>query len=133
MFGCEQSPQSLEGVYGDVIDNLTSSAWIKNSIENLPDGSIYYSSEVWTFYKTGKGSHKVVFQNNDDLLNEDIFYFQWAFTTPNYSVICMDIQKSGLLYWQITKISSEQLDIIQALNDPVLYPAIDKRYVSFHH
>lgn len=133
MVGCEQSTQPLESVYNDVINNLTSSSWTNIQIEDSPDGSINTSSEIWTFYKTGKGSHKVIFQNNKDFFKEDIYYFQWAFTTQNYSVICMDIQKSGLLYWQIVKISSDYLEIIQAINDPVLYPEVEKRYVSYHH
>lgn len=133
MSGCESSTHSLEGAYSDVIDNLTASDWIHTEIENSPNGTISMSSEIWTFHKTGKGSHKVVFSDNKGLLKEDVYYFQWAFTTPNYSVICMDIQQSGLLYWQIITLSNENLEIVQAANDPVLYPEIDKRYVLFHH
>ena len=63
---------------------------------------------------------------------ERTYYFQWAFTTQNFSVICMDIQESGICYWLIEKLTSTQLDVIQALEDPVLHPEVEKDYLSFH-
>ncbi len=132
MAGCEQSSKPLEGVQNEIVNNLTSSSWIHTVVEELPDGSTSESSETWIFQKTGKGSHKIRFQSKDGQVDERTYYFQWAFTTQNFSVICMDIQESGICYWLIEKLTSTQLDVIQALEDPVLHPEVEKDYLSFH-
>ena len=126
MAGCEQSPKPLEGVQNEIVNNLTSSSWIHTVVEELPDGSTSESSETWIFQKTGK------VQTKGGQVDERTYYFQWAFTTQNFSVICMDIQESGICYWLIEKLTSTQLDVIQALEDPVLHPEVEKDYLSFH-
>lgn len=105
MVSCEQSSKPLEGSQNEIVTNLTSSAWEHTVVDELPDGSAYESSETWIFHKTGKGSHKIRFKSQDGQIDERTYYFQWAFTTQNFSVICMDIQESGICYWQIVDLT----------------------------
>ena len=105
MAGCEQSSKPLEGVQNEIVNNLTSSSWL-HTMSRFP--------------------------SKDGQVDERTYYFQWAFTTQNFSVICMDIQESGICYWLIEKLTSTQLDVIQALEDPVLHPEVEKDYLSFH-
>lgn len=129
---CEQSSQPLEGVQEEIVNNLTSCSWIKTNIKTLPDGTIFEGKDIWTFNKTGKGSHKSILRYNDGEPTEEIYYFQWSFTTSNFAVICMDIQKFGICYWQIEQLTYTQLKVIEALEDPVLYPGTTKTDRSFN-
>lgn len=132
MVSCEQSSKPLEGVQNDIVTNLTSSSWVRTIIEDMPDASTYESFETWIFHRSGKGSHKVSFKYENEKTDERIYYFQWAFTTQNFAVICMDIQESGICYWQINNITPTQLDVISAPDDPVLHPETEKKYLYFH-
>lgn len=132
MVCCEQSSEPLEGVQNEIVVNLTSSIWTYSKIEELPNSITYKSSETWIFHKTGTGSHKVRFQYGEERPDERIYYFQWAFTTKNFSVLYMDIQESGICYWQIEKLTPNQLDVISAAEDPVLHPETEKKFLSFY-
>lgn len=132
MASCDQTSKPLEGVQNEIVTNLTSYSWVRTVIEDIPNASAYESSETWIFHKSGKGSHKISFKSENEQLDERVYYFQWAFTTQNFAVICMDIQESGICYWQINNITPTQLDVVSAPDDPVLHPETEKTYLSFH-
>lgn len=132
LVSCEQSSQPLDGVQEEIVNNLTSCSWIKTNIKTLQDGTIFEGEDIWTFNKTGKGSHKSILKYKDREPIEEIYYFQWSFTTSNFTVLCMDIQKFGICYWQIEQLTTTQLRVIEALEDPVLHPGTTKTTISFN-
>lgn len=132
MVSCERFTSPLEGVQNETIINLTSYVWINEVKEYLPDSTIYESYETWSFNRTGQGTHKVKFLNVNGQIDERIYYFQWGFTTQNFTVIYMDIQFSGVTFWQINKITPFVLEVIASSVDPVMYPDCEKKYLSFY-
>lgn len=110
---------------------LTDSEWLM-SYYNPGYGNEYEfddETRIYRFEKTGKG-WVASGSFSDASKKEDISYFQWTFTTDNFSVLFI----TGHVvegYWLIEKLTSNELLVLEAPQDPVIYPNQDKRFYRF--
>lgn len=113
------------------VSQLTDVEWLM-SYYNPGYGNEYEFDDetlIYRFEKTGKG-WVASGSFSDASKKEDISYFQWTFTTENFSVIYM----AGHVvegYWLIEKLNSNELWVQEAPQDPVIYPNQDKRFYRF--
>ncbi len=128
---CEGRTGYLEEGQLSTVSLLTDSEWLM-SYYNPGFGNEYEyddDTRIYRFEKTGKGwVASGSFSNVSQ--KEEISYFQWTFTTENFSVIYM----AGHVvegYWLIEKLTSNELWVQEAPQDPVIYPNQDKRYYRF--
>ena len=49
-------------------------------------------------------------------VEENILYFHWSFTTPNFKYIYLDLE----CYWEISKLTATQLCIYETWDDPLV-------------
>ena len=62
-------------------------------------------------------------QSQKQVLAENMGYFRWSFTIPNFKIIYMD---SGL-YWEIKQLTTDKLHIYETYDDPITVPGQDYR------
>ena len=67
--------------------------------------------ELWVFKSDATGSRKFVWNYDDGEVSENMGYFRWSFTIPNFKIIYMD---SGL-YWEIKQLTTDKLHIYMKL------------------
>ncbi len=110
---------------------LTDAEWLL-SYYNPGFGKEYeYNDDtlVYRFEKSGKG-WIASGSFTDTSKKDDVSYFQWTFTTENFTVLYM----AGLVvegYWLIEKLTPNELWVQEAPQDPVIYPNQDKRFYKF--
>ncbi|MBD5355542.1 MAG: hypothetical protein HDR88_00830 [Bacteroides sp.] len=113
------------------ISLLSDSEWLM-SYYNPGYGDEYEfddDTRIYKFEKTGKG-WIASGSFSDASQKEEVSYFQWTFTTENFSVIYL----AGHVvegYWLIEKLTPNELWVQEAAQDPVIYPNQDKRYYKF--
>ena len=128
---CEGRTGYLEEGQLSTVSLLTDSEWLM-SYYNPGFGNEYEyddDTRIYRFEKTGKG-WVASGSFSDVSQKEEVSYFQWTFTTENFSVIYM----AGHVvegYWLIEKLTSNELWVQEAPQDPVIYPNQDKRYYRF--
>ena len=128
---CEDRTGYLEEGQLSTVSLLTDSEWLM-SYYNPGFGNEYEyddDTRIYRFEKTGKG-WVASGSFSDVSQKEEVSYFQWTFTTENFSVIYM----AGHVvegYWLIEKLTSNELWVQEAPQDPVIYPNQDKRYYRF--
>ncbi|MCC8115339.1 MAG: hypothetical protein LIP03_15370 [Bacteroidales bacterium] len=127
---CDTRASYLEDDQIRILSLLTAHEWVDNQVGNLPNGTMYISTSTWKFNSNCKGSYVIQAQTNDDEPILAVIYFDWAFTTPNYAVICLYLQGSGEQYWLINELTSSVLDVTVTQHDPVYYP---NQYPKVHH
>ena len=66
--------------------------------------------------KNGSCKNITTYANGN--VEENVTYFHWAFSTPDFSVIYMDYE----LFWEIEELTSDKLRIYETYKDPVTVP-----------
>lgn len=98
-----------------IVTNLVSNSWERIYQDNL-NGQKYTTHESFVFKNDGSGHEKSVTTYDNGKTEENIAYFHWAFTTPNYAVIYIDSRG----YWEIKKLTSKQLHVYETYKDPTV-------------
>ncbi len=119
LVGCAERNGYYEPGEQTIIDNLTKNkSWEREYHAKLDNGEEFDVQEIWTFKEDGSGSCKNRTMYEDGRSEENITYFHWAFSTPNFSVIYMDYE----LFWEIKELTSDKLHVYETYNDPVTVP-----------
>lgn len=112
-YGCVEK----EGYYGEngntIIVNLTNKEW---SRKYRPDESGHYVEVKYIFKDNGSGIWKERVTDRNGKVEENILYFHWSFTTPNFKYIYLDLE----CYWEISKLTATQLCIYETWDDPLV-------------
>ncbi|MDE7442583.1 MAG: hypothetical protein K2M65_00285, partial [Muribaculaceae bacterium] len=61
----------------------------------------------------------------------NVEYFQWTFTTDNMAVIYIAIPAHGDTFWLIDRLTTTELYVNQASQDPVLFPGTHQNYEKY--
>ena len=115
----------------EIINTLTAREWklIYQHVPNFEPESFDKGGSIYKFDSDGKGSTKFLTDTGE--LDEEfpVSYFQWTFTTDNFSVIYL----GGKLekFWLIDKLTRDELWVYTAGQDPVLHPNTLKTYCKF--
>lgn len=126
---CEERTGYYDTNQKEIINLLTGVEW-KQIYEYRPDFEpTEYKGEGWVykFNANGTGSYKWV-KWNEGATNGEPIYFRWTFTTDNFSVIYIDKSER---FWLIDKLTTSELSVTSAMQDPVLYPNTDKTVCKF--
>lgn len=125
---CDGRSGYLDDGQLSTVSQLTDVEWLM-SYYNPGYGDEYEFNDdtrIYRFEKTGKG-WVASGSFSDVSKKEEVSYFQWTFTTENFSVIYM-AGHAVEGYWLIEKLTSNELWVQAAPQDPVIYPNQDKRY-----
>ncbi|MCM1356671.1 MAG: hypothetical protein NC212_09745 [Staphylococcus sp.] len=119
---CEGRTGYLDNDQENTIDKLTDVEWILVYADyGLGNEYVYEDkTSIYRFDRTGKGWFGLG-SVTDPTFKENIRYFQWTFTTSNFTVI----QTAGNAsdgFWLIKKLTSEELWVQWTTHDPVYYP-----------
>lgn len=102
-----------------IIDNLTKNkSWEREYQPTLNNVEKHNIHEIWIFKDNGSGSYKVITTFENGKTKENITYFKWGFTIPNFSVIYMDYG----LFWEIKELTPIKLRIYETYKDPITVP-----------
>ncbi len=129
LISCEDRSGYYDTDQKEFIELLTGVEW-RQTYEHRPDfDPIEYDGEGWIykFNANGTGSYKWVKWNDGTIIGEPV-YFRWTFTTDNFSVIYIDKSER---FWLIDRLSSSELSVTSAMQDPVFYPNTDKDFCKF--
>lgn len=127
---CEERSGYLEDDQQTTVDLLTDVEWLMTWADYgaLGESSFETDTDIYRFERTGKGW----FAKGswiDPEKKDGTGYFQWSFTTANFSVIRMTGYIEG--YWLIEKLTPDELWVTSAQQDPVIYPSQDNRRYKF--
>lgn len=113
-----------------IIENLTfNKRWERSYHAKLDNGKEFDVHEFWIFNDNASGSYKTITTYDNGEKEEIVTYFRWTFTTPNFSVIYMDYG----LYWEIKKLTKEDLFVYETHRDPITVPSQQYRdYREYH-
>lgn len=116
---CVEKTGYYEAGQKEIIDNLTNNkSWERNYHAKLDNGDEMDVHESWTFKDNASGSYKSITTYEDGRVHNNQTYFNWSFTTPDFSVIYMDYG----LYWEIKKLTIKEMHIYETYDDPVTIP-----------
>ena len=132
---CEGRTGYLDDGQLSTVSFLTESEWLMSYADYSHREEYFYDEDthIYRFEKTGKGW----FANgsfSDISKKENMTNFHWTFTTENFAVIYITVSTGEGYwdtYWLIEKLTSNELWIQKAPQDPVLYPNQEKRYYKF--
>lgn len=129
--GCVEKSGYYDDGQQEIIDNLTKNeGWERSYHMTSYDGRECDVYELWVFKSDATGSRKFVWNYDDGEVSENMGYFRWSFTIPNFKIIYMD---SGL-YWEIKQLTTDKLHIYETYDDPITVPGQDYReYRSINH
>lgn len=126
---CEGRTGYLDEGQENTLSLLTEKEWLMVYSETSLGYTQTYNSEtsVYFFSLEGNGwtAHTCL---NDETEKKELRYFQWTFTTENFTVI----QLAGNAedgYWLIKKLTPTELWVQTSVKDPVLYP---NQYSTFY-
>ena len=113
------------------VSMLTDVEWLMTYYDSGYGHEYEYDDDtrIYRFERTGKG-WMASGSFSDPTKKEGVTYFQWTFTTENFAVIYM----SGHIvegFWLIKKLTSDELWVEEAMQDPVIYPNQNKRFCRF--
>lgn len=126
---CEERTGYYDTDQKEIINLLTGVEW-KQTYEYRPNFEpTEYKEEGWVYKFNANGTGSSKWENwSDGTMNGEPTYFRWTFTTDNFSVIYIDKSERFLL---IDKLTSSDLWVTSAMQDPVLYPNTDKTVCRF--
>ena len=117
--GCVEKSGYYDDGQQEIIDNLTKNeGWERSYHMTSYDGRECDVYELWVFKSDATGSRKFVWNYDDGEVSENMGYFRWSFTIPNFKIIYMD---SGL-YWEIKQLTTDKLHIYETYDDPITVP-----------
>lgn len=127
---CEERSGYLEDDQQTTVELLTDVEWLMTWVDYgaLGESTFETDTDIYRFERTGKGW----FAKGswiDTEKKDGTGYFQWSFTTANFSVIRMTGYIEG--YWLIEKLTPDELWVTSAQQDPVIYPSQDNRRYKF--
>ena len=122
--GCVEKSGYYDDGQQEIIDNLTKNeGWERFYHMTSYVGRECDVYELWVFKSDATGSRKFVWNYDDGEVSENMGYFRWSFTIPNFKIIYMD---SGL-YWEIKQLTTDKLHIYETYDDPITVPGQDYR------
>lgn len=131
LLSCEGRTGYIDESQLSIVSELTGSEWLVAWYED-PLGHVETfddETSIYRFERSGKGW---VANGSfaDETLRENARNFHWTFTADNFAVIYMTgSQDWGYWeeYWMIEKLTSDELWIKYAAQDPAIYPNLDSR------
>lgn len=126
---CDERTGYYDTDQKEIISLITGVEW-KQTYENMPNFEpTEYNEEGWVYQFNANGTGSYKWMNwKDGTINGETVYFRWTFTTDNFSVIYIDKSEC---FWLIDKLTSSELTVKRAMQDPVLYPNTDKTVCKF--
>lgn len=126
---CDERTGYYDTDQKEIISLITGVEW-KQTYENMPNFEpTEYNEEGWVYQFNANGTGSYKWMNwKDGTINGETVYFRWTFTTDNFSVIYIDKLEC---FWLIDKLTSSELTVKRAMQDPVLYPNTDKTDCKF--
>ena len=126
---CDERTGYYDTDQKEIISLITGVEW-KQTYENMPNFEpTEYDEEGWVYQFNANGTGSYKWMNwKDGTINGETVYFRWTFTTDNFSVIYIDKLEC---FWLIDKLTSSELTVKRAMQDPVLYPNTDKTDCKF--
>lgn len=119
---CDNRSGYLDDDQQSTVLMLTDVEWLLSySRPSIGDGQSYdKETQIYKFDRTGKGW---VANGSfaDASIKENTRYYQWTFTTGNFTVIYMTGNAVNG-YWLIEKLTANELWVEWAQQDPVIYP-----------
>ncbi len=128
---CDGRTGYYDEVQQERIALLTNTKWFKY-YEKRPnfEPTIYESGgAVYSFSPTGQGTYKVVDSDGELEDGYKIQYFQWTFTTDNFTVMYLGGNLED--FWLIDKLTANELWVHSAMEDPVINPNTDQAICKF--
>lgn len=124
LISCEERTGYYDSDQQEIIAKLTAKEWrlVYEHNPNFEPNIFQEEGWVYEFNANGTGSYKWV-KWEDGSINGEPVYFRWTFTTDNFSVIYIDKSER---FWLIDRLTSSELWVASAMQDPVLYPNTDK-------
>lgn len=121
---CEERTGYYDSDQQKIIAKLTAREWklVYEHTPNFEPNEFQEEGWVYKFNANGTGSYKWV-KWEDGSINGDPVYFRWTFTSDNFAVIYIDKSER---FWSIDRLTSSELWVTSAMQDPVLYPNTDK-------
>lgn len=109
--GCQRSGYYEEGEQ-KIIDDLTQKNWTRNYKFDF-DGKTYEGQETYTFKKDGSVTLKVKEVDSDGKVHETTRTHQWAFYTPDFSVLYFNFGT----YWQLRDLTPPKLSVTEIVGE----------------
>lgn len=128
---CDGRSGYLDDEQLSAVSVLTGAEWLMGTAD-YGNGQIYEfddDTQVYRFEDTGKG-WIATGSFSDSSKKEEVSYYQWTFTTRNFTVIYM----AGHVvegYWLIEKLTADELRVVATRQDPVIYPNQNKTVYRF--
>ena len=128
---CEGRTGYLDRDQELTVSTLTGAEWLMTYADygNGHEYTFDQETQIYRFEATGKG-WLANGSFDDELMKENVSYYQWTFTTDNFTVIYM----AGSVvegYMLIEKLNSNELWVQSTQLDPVFYPNQHKTYYRF--
>jgi len=125
---CEGRTGYLDEGQQNTVAMLTDVEWLVVYVDYSIGNEQTFDDEtnIYSFGKDTKG-WTATGSLKDPAVKKDVRYYQWTFTTENYSVIYM-VGNSTDGYWLIEKLTPDELWVVITASDPVLYPNQYKTY-----
>ncbi len=123
---CEDRTGYYDGYQNDRIALLTASKWFMYYQHRPPFQPEEFDSEgtVCSFSSDGKGILKVVDSEGELQEGYKVQYFQWTFTTDNFTVLYLGGNMQQ--FWLIDKLTPSELWVHCGAQDPAIYPNTDQ-------
>lgn len=129
---CEGRSGYLNGGQEETVSTLTNVEWVLVSSTDDIFGEQVFSPENSCSYKFNRdlnGWFRFP-PSPDGTSDATTYYFQWSFTTENFTVLYIT-GTAIRQYWLINRMTSSELDVTASTQDPVLYPNTDKTHYKF--
>lgn len=124
LISCEERTGYYDSDQKEIIAKLTAKEWrlVYEHNPNFEPNVFQEEGWIYKFNANGTGSYKWVKWEDGSISGEPV-YFRWTFTTDNFAVIYIDKSER---FWLIDRLTSSELWVTSAMQDPVLYPNTDK-------
>lgn len=124
LVSCEERTGYYDSDQKEIIAKLTAKEWrlVYEHNPNFEPNIFQEEGWIYKFNTNGTGSYKWVKWEDGSICGEPV-YFRWTFTTDNFAVIYIDKSER---FWLIDRLTSSELWVTSAMQDPVLYPNTDK-------
>ncbi|WP_148464490.1 hypothetical protein [Xylanibacter rodentium] len=123
MSSCEGQTGYLDEGQQNTVAMLTDVEWLVVYADYGLGNEQTFDDEtnIYSFGRDTKG-WTAVGSLKDPSVKKDVQYFQWTFTTENYTVIYTSGNATEGYYWLIEKLTPTDFWVQWSVKDPVLYP-----------
>lgn len=129
LYSCEDRIGYYDNEQEEIIARLTAHEWmlIYAHRQDFGPADLNEVRRVYKFNPDGTGSTKWIDLEDGTMSGEPV-YFRWTFTNDSFAVLYIDKEQQ---FWLIDKLTSIDLWVYSAFQDPAIYPSPDKWLYKF--